>query len=58
MGRKRKTVRLTSENEQYLRRIAWESTSTLNAEINRIIAEKRKGDSHETAKHCESGFVQ
>jgi hypothetical protein len=58
MGRKRKTIRLSTENEQYLRRVAWEAMSTLNAEINRIIAEKRKHDSQGTATHSTEGFIQ
>lgn len=52
MGKKRKTIRLDAENEQYLRRIAWEKTRSLTFIVNEIIEEKRKSDSTVTAKAC------
>lgn len=52
MGKKRKTIRLDPENEQYLRRIAWEKSRSINFLMNEIIEEKRKSDSTVTAKAC------
>ncbi len=52
MHKKRKTIRLDPENEQYLRRIAWEKSRSLTFIVNEIIEEKRQSDSTVTAKAC------